>query len=225
MRFRRRSEPTGPDETAEAPDADESSAAAPEQPPEEPAGSRPAGPVDVDDLSAEQLEGRVDLGALVIVPSEGLQLRMQVDDKTQEVQAVLLTGPDGALELMAFAAARGDDDLWDEVRPQLAADMSRRGGTAEETEGPWGTELSCRLTVQREEGSNAVQPSRIIGIHGPRWMLRATLLGRPAMDAESAAPWESVLAEVAVRRGTEPRGVGERLPIVLPPQARPLESS
>lgn len=221
MRFRRRSEPSGRDETAprdeNATDADAT--------PEPAAPTGPAGPIDAGGLTPEQLEGRVDLGALVIAPREGLQLRMQVEDATQEVQAVLLAGPDGALELMAFAAPRGDTGLWDEVRPQLAADMSRRGGTADEVEGPWGTELACRLSVQRNDGSDAVQPSRIIGIHGPRWMLRATLLGRPALDEDAAEPWEAVLADVVVRRGTEPRGVGEQLPIELPPQARPLDSS
>lgn len=242
MRFSRRSRPSGPDETAADAtpdtDADAGSAAGPDDGPEAgpqadsvagsvagDSGARPAGPHDVEDLTPEQLEARIDLGALVLSPPEKLQLRMQVDDTTKEVQAVLLAGPDGALELMAFAAARGDDGLWDEVRPQLAADMARRGGTADERQGPWGTELACRLTLQRNDGSDVVQPSRIIGIHGPRWMLRATLLGRPALDAEAAAPWEAVLADIAVRRGTEPRGVGEQLPFVLPSHARPLESS
>lgn len=224
MRFRRKSARPAEDPTPDGGADPGAEAGSAEDPPGD-GPATPAGPLDVDDLSAEQLEVRVDLGALLVLPSEGLELRMQVDDASQEVQAVLLAGPDGALELMAFAAPRGEHELWDEVRPQLAADMARRGGTAEEAPGPWGPELSCQLTVQRTDGSSAVQPSRIIGIAGPRWMLRATLLGRPALDAEAAAPWEAVLADVAVRRGTEPRAVGEQLPIVLPPHARPLEQS
>lgn len=224
MRFRRKSAPSAegaplagdPASGEGEPAADGTPGAVPEA---------AAGPRDAGDLAPGQLDALIDLGSLLVPQREGLQLRMQVDDATQEVQAVLLSGLDGALELMAFAAPRGDDELWDEVRPQLAADMSRRGGTAEETEGPWGTELTCRLHLKRDDGSNAVQPSRIMGISGKRWMLRATLLGRPALEAEAAGPWEEALAEVAVRRGDEPRGVGEKLPIVLPPQARPLEDS
>ncbi len=224
MRFRRKSDPAPDEPAGEASVEGTGDGSGAEQAPEDDAPG-PAGPLDADALDPARLEGRVDLGALLIAPPEGLQLRMQVDDSTQEVQAVLLAGADGALELMPFAAPRGDDALWDEVRPELAADMSQRGGTVDEAQGPWGTELACRLHVKTEDGSGAVQPSRIIGISGPRWMLRATLLGRPALDPESAATWEQVLADVVVRRGTEPRGVGERLPIVLPPHARPLEQS
>ena len=65
--------------------------------------------------------------------------------------------------------------------------MARRGGTATEREGRFGTELVCQLAVQTGDGRTANQPSRIIGINGPRWMLRGTLLGRPAVDAASAA--------------------------------------
>ncbi len=36
----------------------------------------------------------------------------------------MLAGPDGALELRAFAAPR-NGDLWSEVRPQIAGDVAR----------------------------------------------------------------------------------------------------
>lgn len=180
------------------------------------------GPFDVDeiDLGDEQPQW-IDLGSLLITPGPQQQLRMQVDEQTKQVQAVLLAGPDGALELMAFAAPRGGG-LWDEVRPQIAADMVKRGGTTADREGRWGPELECRITVQRGDGSPMVQPSRIIGIDGPRWLLRATLLGKPAIDAEAAVPWEATLANVVVRRGDRAMPVGDALPIVLPPQARPV---
>ena len=95
----------------------------------------------------------------------------------------MLASPEGALELRAFAAPRGGD-LWSEVRPRIAADMAQHGGVATEREGRFGTELVCQLTVSRGDGTSGTQPSRIIGINGPRWMLRATLLGRPATDFE-----------------------------------------
>ena len=60
------------------------------------------GPFDVDeiDLGDEQPQW-IDLGSLLITPGPQQQLRMQVDEQTKQVQAVLLAGPDGALELMA----------------------------------------------------------------------------------------------------------------------------
>ena len=122
---------------------------------------------------------RVDLGSLILTPETGRELRLQVDERTQEVQAVILTGNDGALELRAFAAPR-NGDLWSTVRPQVAADMARRGGTATEQEGPFGPELLCQVSMKNAEGKTGIQHSRIVGINGSRWMLRATFLGRPA---------------------------------------------
>ncbi|MFL6002789.1 MAG: DUF3710 domain-containing protein, partial [Nocardioides sp.] len=144
---------------------------------DEEAGQLAVGPFDIEDLPEDGVQ-RVDLGSLLIAPEEGRELRLQVDESSQAVQAVLLAGADGALELRAFAAPR-NGDLWTEVRPQLAADLARRGGTATEREGRFGTELVCQLSVQTAEGRAANQSSRIIGINGPRWMLRGTFLGSP----------------------------------------------
>ncbi len=175
------------------------------------------GPFDADELP-EDGDERVDLGSLLILPEEGRELRLQVDEASGTVQSVMLAGEDGAIELRAFAAPR-HGDLWTEVRPQIAADMAQRGGTAVEREGRFGTELVCELTVQRPEGGTAKQPSRILGINGSRWLLRATLLGRPAVEFDDDS-WEETLTRVAVRRGTHALPVGDPLPLVLPEQAR-----
>jgi hypothetical protein len=179
-----------------------------------------AGPRDVDEVD-DDVE-RLDLGSLLIEPEEGLELRLQVDESTGEVQAVMLAGPDGAVELRAFAAPR-NGDLWATVRPQIAAEMAQRGGLADERQGPFGAELVCRLPVQLEDGTVATQPSRIIGFNGPRWMLRATLLGRPAMEVDDAKGWEETITRVVVRRGDGAMPVGDVLPVVLPPDARRVD--
>ena len=178
-----------------------------------------AGPYDVDDLPEGDDVARLDLGSLLIEPTPGLELRLQVDERTQEVQAVLLAANDGALEVRAFAAPRGGD-LWSDVRPRIAADFAQRGGTATEREGRFGPELLCQLTVRREDGRTATQPSRVIGINGPRWMLRATLLGRPAVEVDDAKDWEDVIERIVVRRGAQAMPVGAELPLVMPREQR-----
>ncbi|MFA6300075.1 MAG: DUF3710 domain-containing protein [Nocardioides sp.] len=180
-----------------------------------------AGPVDADDLPDDGTD-RVDLGSLVLTPEEGRELRLQVDEASGAVQSVVLAGKDGALELRAFSAPT-HGDLWSEVRPQIAADMAQRGGTATEREGRFGTELLCQVTVKRPDGTTAAQPSRIIGINGSRWLLRATLLGRPAVEPDSSEAWEETITAVAVRRGSHAMPVGEALPIVMPANARRVE--
>jgi hypothetical protein len=213
VKFRRKNEPAEPvgesvGETAEEIDAAEAADA--------PAPS--VGPFDADDVSGDGVE-RIDLGSLLITPEPNRELRLQVDEASQAVQAVLLAGPDGALELRAFSAPR-NGDLWAQVRPQLAADMARRGGTATEREGRFGTELFCQLTVQTGDGRTAQQPSRVVGVNGPRWMLRGTFLGRPATDPEVAADWEETLGRVVVRRGEHAMPPGDPLPVRLPDNAR-----
>jgi len=75
--------------------------------------------------------------------------------------------------------------------------------------------------MTRADGATGTQTSRVIGINGPRWLLRATLLGDPARDPESAEAWEAAIAQVAVRRGAHAMPVGEQLPLSLPEGATP----
>lgn len=178
-----------------------------------------AGPYDVDELPEDGVD-RLDLGSLLVAPLADREVRVQVDDKSGAVRAVLLATDAGALELRAFAAPR-NGDLWSEIRPQIAADTARRGGTATEREGRFGTELVCEVKMTRADGAAGTQTSRVIGVNGPRWLLRATLLGEPARTPDEAADWESAIAQVAVRRGAHAMPVGEQLPLSLPEGAQP----
>jgi len=167
-------------------------------------------------------DGYVDLGSLLIPPQPGLELRLQIDEASNQVLAVLLVGEDGMLELRAFAASRGGD-LWSEVRSEIAADTTRRGGTATEQDGPLGVELHCQIPVQLDDGTAGVQPSRVLGHNGSRWFLRAALLGRPAVEPQAAEPWIEVIRSVAVRRGQAPLPPGEALPLRLPAGAQRVD--
>src|SRR4051812_9068378 len=178
------------------------------------------GPWDSESTPDDELD-RVDLGSLRVPPHEGTELRLQVDENTGEVQSVMLAGDEGALELRAFAAPR-NGDLWSEVRPQIAADVAQHGGTATERQGRWGTELVCQVQVALPDGSQGIQPSRIVGVNGSRWLLRATFLGQPAVEPDTAGAWEDTLATVVVHRGGQAMPVGDALPLVLPDDAQRL---
>jgi Protein of unknown function (DUF3710) len=179
-----------------------------------------SGPWDSDDLPDDGVD-RVDLGSLLVPPRDGAELRLQVDEGSGEVQSVMLAAEEGAMELRAFAAPR-NGDLWSEVRPQIAADISRHGGTAGEREGRWGTELVCQMQVVLPDGTQAMQPSRIIGVNGARWLLRATFLGQPAVEPDGAGDWEDAVASIVVHRGTHAMPVGDALPLTLPDDAQRL---
>lgn len=195
--------------------------------PIEGAPARTSGPLDIADAAHlltpdGPTAGVVDLGSLVVQLREGLDLRLQVDENTGVVLAALVVGEDGMLELRAFSASR-NEGLWDDVRREIAADTAQRGGTASDREGPLGAELYCEVPIQMEDGTTGVQPSRILGWNGPRWFLRGALLGRPAMEPDTAGPWEDLFASVAVRRGEAAMPPGEPLPIQLPPDAQRIE--
>jgi hypothetical protein len=210
--FRRKSR-SQPDD-AELVDVDEDGAADEDSP------ASDDGPWDSESLPDDGLE-RLDLGSLLVPPRDGAELRLQVDENTGVVQSVMLAAEEGALELRAFAAPR-HGDLWSEVRPQIAADVSRHGGTATEREGRWGTELVCQMQVVLPDGSQALQPSRIVGVNGSRWMLRATFLGQPAVEPDQAQDWEDALALVVVHRGSQAMPAGDALPLTLPDDAQRL---
>ena len=175
------------------------------------------GPHDVSEVD-DEVE-RVDLGSLLIAPEAEREVRLQVDEATQEVQSVLIAGPDGAVEVRAFAAPR-HGDLWGEARPQIKAEVAQRGGTATEREGRFGVELLMQQQVQLPDGTQSVQPSRVVGVNGPRWFLRATFLGKPAVEPDGAAAWDDTLASVVVNRGSHAMPPGDPLPLTLPPSAR-----
>ena len=75
------------------------------------------------------------------------------------------------------------------------------------------------MPIAWPDGTSGLQPSRVIGINGTRWLLRATLLGRPAVEPETGEPFEEALTTVAVRRGDHAMPVGDPLPLTLPPDA------
>jgi hypothetical protein len=187
---------------------------------------RAEGPFDSSEVDADVLEAedRIDLGALVITGPPGMELRLQVDEQSGQVQAILLVLEDSALELRAFAAPK-KTGIWTEVRREIAAEASRMGGTATETDGPFGTELVLVVPVEDPEGQIFSQTSRVIGVDGPRWLLRATVLGRAAVEPDAAPPMEETLRNTIVVRGTEPMAVRESLPLRLPPGAQPAAES
>ncbi|NUR08372.1 MAG: DUF3710 domain-containing protein [Nocardioidaceae bacterium] len=187
-------------------------------------GPRADGPWDESEVERSEDDGRVDLGSLLVTPAEGLELQLQVDEASGQVVAVVLAGAEGAVELRAFAAPR-NGDVWDAVRRQVSAEVARMGGTATEHQGPWGTELTVSLTMTTPDGGRAPQTSRVVGIPGPRWLLRATLFGVPAVEYRQDGAVETALRDVVVVRGSGPVPPGDPLPLTMPPQARRTDTA
>ncbi|WP_374999370.1 DUF3710 domain-containing protein [Aeromicrobium sp. CTD01-1L150] len=170
---------------------------------------RPDGPWDRSEK--EPSDRHVDLGSLLVRGRVGIELRVPKEGENTPTAVVLLT-EDSGLELRAFAAPRSGG-LWDDVRPEMAQEVERRDGTYEEVEGPYGTELHVRVPAKTPDGEAGVQPTRIVVVEGPRWMLRATFLGRAALEPSDDGILAETLRDTIVVRGPEPRLAREALPI------------
>jgi hypothetical protein len=153
---------------------------------------------------------RADLGSLRIPVASGLDLQVEVGEQDHQVVAATLGSSAGTMQLMLFAAPR-NEGIWDDVRAEIAESLTQQRGRPAERDGAFGTELTG--TISNPGGGR--MPVRFIGIDGPRWMLRATLLG-PAADPERAELFEEALRQVVVVRGTEPLPVRDPVPLTLP---------
>jgi hypothetical protein len=180
---------------------------------------RADGPWDVSERSEDDEDQRLDLGSLSVPATPDVQVQLQVDEASGDVAAVLLVAQDGAMELRAYAAPR-NEDIWDDVRTQLATEAKRRGGDSREVAGPYGTALQMVVPVVTPEGEQAAQQSAVLGIAGPRWLLRASMYGRPAREWRPDGLLEALLKQVVVDRGSQPMTPGEALPLRLPAGAQ-----
>jgi gas vesicle protein len=174
------------------------------------------GPFDVSEITSR--DGYVDLGALLVAPSEGLQLRLEVEEATQRVVAVTMDLNGSSLQLQAFAAPKSEG-LWDEIREQIGQSVGSQGGQVEEVQGHFGTELVAKLPAGAPDGSQGYRVARFVGIDGPRWFLRGVLGGAAAMDREAAAPLEALFRRIVVIRGDSPMPPRDLLQLRLPKDA------
>jgi hypothetical protein len=210
MRRRRKDRTASPDGVEEAPGLEQEAANQ----------VSATGPFDVADHPLEEGDpSRVDLGALSIAGHPDLEIRLQVDEAAGTVVAALLVAPDGALELRPFAASR-HHAMWEEVRAEILADLERQGAGASEVDGPYGKALHLVMQGQTPDGQTVTQPTLLLGIDGPRWLLRVSAYGRPATEWNSEGLLETALTQVVVVRGKDPMPPGDALTLELPPEAR-----
>jgi hypothetical protein len=181
-------------------------------------GAPAQGPWDSSEVEDPAAGGRIDLGALWVPGHPGLEVRVEADQATGVLLSVTLVLGEGALQLQPFAAPRSEG-IWDDVRVELRAGITKQGGTADEIEGPLGTELRTKVPVRRPDGSSEVAPARFLGIDGPRWFLRGVLTGPPAVDEAEATILLDLLRDVVVVRGVEPMAPRDPIQLRLPDHA------
>jgi len=159
---------------------------------------------------------RVDLGSLQVPVLEGTDIQLVFAE--QHGAWVTVRHQLSELQLQAFAAPKRSG-LWDEVRGEIAAEISGAGGQAAEREGTFGTELIAQVPAEPGQPAAGMRPVRFVGVDGPRWFLRGLFAGAAAADPAAAAPLEAVFREVVVVRGDQPMPPRDLLELRLPPEA------
>jgi len=167
-----------------------------------------------DDSEANPVRPYIDLGGIKILPCEGLNLRLEVEEQSKRIVAVGLDYAESSLQVQPFAAPRSGG-LWDETRVQLRDQVRTQGGRVEEREGPLGKELLAEVPAAASEGSE-LRLARFIGIDGPRWFLRGVIGGAAASDLEAAAKVEDLFRSIVVVRGGAPMPPRDLIPLKMP---------
>lgn len=185
---------------------------------EEASATEAKGPFDISELVDRSQ--RIDLGALVIPAKEGMELRLEVDQRSNRVTGVALVLNGSILQLQAFAAPK-TSGIWDEIRAEIAQSIQTQGGQVDDIPGITGRELLVKMPVKLKDGTPGFQPARFVGFDGPRWFLRGVFSGRASFDREAAADLEWVFQNVAVVRGDDPRAPRDLLTLT-PPGGAPI---
>lgn len=167
------------------------------------------GPWDVEDENVPDYDEYLDMGSYYLPFLKGIELRVKANRATQQVLGTTITYGSSSVEIEAFAAPK-TLGLWDDVR----ADLIEANKDAKEVEGVFGTELALPVTVK---GGRKVL-TRIVGVDGPRWMLRGIFSGKAATDpeGEEAKALNQFFVDIVVERGDNPLAPRDLIPMHPP---------
>ena len=160
--------------------------------------------------------GRIDLGSLRVPAVDGMQIRLENPGGAgQEISAAVLVLSGSTLELRAFAAPR-TIGIWDELREDITAELTRARARFEVEDGEHGPEILAHVPVRTPDGREGTVAARFIGVDGPRWFLRGVLQGPAATDEAASQVLRGVFADIVVVRDGAARPPREILPLHAP---------
>lgn len=171
-----------------------------------------AGPFDLSEVPT--IRPYVDFGGIKVAPREGLQLRLEVDERAKRVVAVTLDYEGSLLQVQAFSAPK-TTGLWHRVRGEIAQQLGSQGARVSEEAGALGTELVAETAVPVEQGGGT-RVVRFFAVDGPRWMLRGVVMGNASEDPAALARVIDLFRDMVVVRGDQPMPPSELLTLQVP---------
>lgn len=170
------------------------------------------GPFDGDSVDIEEFDfsdfstSTINLGSMKIPLPKESQVQVEMGEQGPKMLHIVTTS--GRITPVAFAAPRTSSQ-WREAAKEIAEGMRGEGLEVAVEMGPWGREVVGT-------GNNGI--IRIIGIDGPRWMLRMTLAAPKDKAEDLAVIGREITARTFVYRGDDPVLAGSSLPVALPTQ-------
>ncbi|WEV72907.1 DUF3710 domain-containing protein [Bifidobacterium sp. ESL0790] len=179
------------------------------------------GPWDIDEEDAPDYDEYLDMGSYYLPFMKEIELRVKANRASGQVLGCTISYKSSSLEIEAFAAPK-TMGLWDDMREDLLASNSK----ASEHAGVFGMEVKLPVKVK---GGKSVT-TRIVGVDGPRWMLRGIFSGRAATQPSSpeTKALNKFFSEIVVDRGEEPLAPRDFIPMhppVSPEQRRKADEA
>lgn len=168
------------------------------------------GPFDGDSVNIDDFDfsdfsiGVLNLGSMIIPLPKNSQVQVEMGEDGPRM--VHIVTEFGRVTPVAFAAPNSAGQ-WTESVEQITAGMTGDGLNVETEQGPWGTEIV---------GAGANGSIRVIGVEGPRWMLRMTTTAPPERVDKLRDLAREITARTFVYRGADPVLAGNSLPVTLP---------
>lgn len=179
--------------------------------------TRPDGPFDISEVDTKDFsKGYMDLGAVKVPLRKNVSYRLEQEQTNQKVFAVSAVHDNSTLQIQAFAAPRSGGQ-WDEIRQEMfQQNKSAKGAKVTLEDGEFGPELLIRIPAKLPDGRQGERPARFLGIDGPRWMIRAMIMGRAALKQSEAAVLYDILKETVIDRGDRPLPARQMLELTPP---------
>ncbi|GAA2005985.1 DUF3710 domain-containing protein [Brevibacterium samyangense] len=174
------------------------------------------GPWDADEDYPEA--NRIDLGALRVPVRDGMQVRLDVQDRTRRIMAVTLVHGGGSVQLQAFAAP-ASEGLWNDVRRQITEKVTTAGGKVDELYTDLGHEIVTKSPAKLPDGRVGMRLTRFAGIDGPRWFLRAVFNGKALAEESVLQDLQEIVRGTVVVRGSAAMPPRELLALTEPKAA------
>lgn len=181
------------------------------------ADERPEGPYDITEVETRDFsDGYMDLGTIKVPMRKKVSYRLEQEQSNQKVFAVSAVHENSTLQIQAFAAPRSGGQ-WDEIRQEMYdQNKSAKGASVTTESGEFGNELLIRIPADLPDGRKGERIARFLGIDGPRWMIRAMIMGKAALQQSEAAMLYDILKNTIIDRGDQPLPARQMLELTPP---------